>query len=139
MQISKQTKIVLAANPASAATTAVESSVIDTANALGVRFLGTIATQAADNTVKVQQGSLANGSDMADLAGTELVTTSNNDAFAVDVYKPTKRYVRAVVTRGTSTAAGAIFAEVYGVRTEPPTNGTTVVSESHVSPLEGTA
>lgn len=139
MQISKQTKIVLAASPAAAATTAVESAVVDTANALGVRFLGTIATQAAGNTVKVQQGDQANGSDMADLAGTGLVTAVNGDAFAVDVYKPSKRYVRAVVTRGTSTAAGAIFAEVYGVRTEPPTNGTTVISESHVSPLEGTA
>lgn len=135
----KDCKLVFGVAGATAATTAVTTGIIDTANFEGVAFFGRIATANAGNHVKVQQGDASNLSDAADLAGTQTVTGDDADSFLVDVFRPTKRYVRATITRTASTVTGDVYAVLYGPRKVPVTHGDTIDAEYHVSPAEGTA
>lgn len=135
----KGARLILARAASTAATTPITTDVIDTAGFEGIAFFGTIATQAAGNFVKVQQDVVVGMGGAADLEGTRLVTTANGDAFLVDVYQPRERFVQAVVTRGTSTVLGEIYAVLYDPRTEPVSHGSTVRTEYFVSPAEGTA
>lgn len=136
-QLFKDTKIVLAKVAQTSAGTAVESDVIDTANFEGVAFFGSVATHNAANTIKVQQGDASDGSDMTDLAGTATVAGTNGNSPMIDVYRPTKRYVRAVVTRsGANTATGDIYAVLYGARKTPVSHGSTIADAYAVSPEE---
>ena len=95
-------------------------------------------------SLKVQQGSLADGSDMADLAGslhTALADTDGNKCLVTDVYRPQKRYVRAVVTRGTANAViNGVIAIQYAPRLEPvATDATVKTTKTLISPDEGAA
>jgi hypothetical protein len=142
MNLSNEVKIRKVKAGQTSAGTAVESDVVDMQNYQGVVFAATIATANAGNFIKVQQGNLANGSDMQDLAGTKVIATDNAQLVWVDVYKPEKRYVRAVIIRaGTNTVTGDIIAQQYEGRVKPEVNvvATLVVGELHVSPEEGTA
>ena len=139
MNISKNVKLVLAKAASVAATSAVTTDVIDMQNFEGVAFFGSVAVVDAGNYVKVQQGALANMGDAADLEGTKLSPGDNGDSFFTDIYRPQKRYVQAVVTRGTSSALGDIYALLYTARKAPVTHGATIDAETHISPEEGTA
>lgn len=136
-QLFKDARVVLAKAGQASAGTAVESDVIDTANFEGVAFFGSIATQNATNTIKVQQGDESNLSDATDLAGTATAAGTNGNSPLIDVFRPTKRYVRAVVTRsGINTATGDIYAVLYGARKVPVAHGATIVPTFAVSPAE---
>ena len=101
-------------------------------------------TAAANNTLKVQQSNDSGGSpdDFTDLAGSAVgVGASDEDVYA-DVKNPQKRYVRAVLSRGTSTTSGDIWAVVYGLRSSAAAINTisgTQAGEQSNSPAEGTA
>jgi len=139
MNLSKNVKVVLAKAAAAAATTAVNSDIIDTAGYEGVLFVGSIGTANAGNYVKLQQGDNSSLTDGADLENTKVVPGDDGDSFMVDLYRPKDRYVRAVVTRGASTTVGDIYAILYGAHAKPTSHGSTIDSETHVSPDEGTA
>ena len=107
-----------------------------------VAAFGTLSSGAVTG-LKAQQGLQANLSDAADLAGTALAIadTDDNKLLVLDLFRPAKRYVRAVVTRGTADAViDGVVAIQYGTRVLPVTQDTTVAGiETHVSPAEGTA
>jgi hypothetical protein len=138
MELSKQAQLIRVAAGAADGTSAVVSSVVDMANFEGVIFFGNVATGAANNIVKAQQGMLANGSDMADLAGTANAITANNNQFLVDIRQPRERYVRVSLARGTTTVTGDMYALLYGPRIHPVVQPASVKLELHVSPAEGT-
>jgi hypothetical protein len=119
-----------------AATSDVDSDSVDMAGYNGVMFRAYFGTPAANNLIKVQQSS-DNGSadDWSDVAGTSVASGSSNTVF-VDVYRPTKRYVRIRALRGTSSTLESIWADRYDARSLPQTN---TVSETHLNPAEGTA
>lgn len=137
--LSSRVKIVMAKAGQATGTTDVDTDPVDMLGYEGVLFLGAIATDAANNSAKVQQGAAANLSDAADLANTSVNVAANGNSFAIDVYKPQKRYVRVKVLRGTTTVTGDVYALLYGGSTRPATHGSSVDTELHVSPLEGTA
>lgn len=140
MQLLKEVKITKVKAGQTSGTTAVVTDVIDMANFEGVVFVGSIATANAGNFVSVQQGMVADGSASADLLGTKVVTGDDADSFAVDVCKPTERYVKATITRTAATITGDVYAIQYGPRISPvASQGATIDAESHVSPAEGTA
>jgi hypothetical protein len=139
MNFSKDNKVVLAKAASAAATSAVNSDVIDMQGFEGVAFVGAIGTANAGNYAKVQQGAAANMSDAADLEGSKLVTGDDGDSFLSEIFRPKERYVRCVVTRGASTTIGEIYAILYGSKKKPVTHGSTIDAELHVSPDEGTA
>lgn len=120
-ELSQNSKIELVKAAQIAATSAIESDVVDMSGYDGVLFLTRFGTAAANNSVKVQQGEESNLSDAVDLEGSGVVSGADpsNEAIYVDVYKPNKRYVRLYVTRGTSSTLGEIWAIKYGPRKVP--------------------
>lgn len=124
--------------------TAVNSDIIDTADAEGVAFLvqmGAI-TAGGVQSLRLVHGDAANLSDAADVAGSNqtIAVASANTLFYVDVRKPTKRYVRLIVSRATQdSTVQSIAAIVYGARSQNPAQGANVSGEAHVSPVSGTA
>jgi hypothetical protein len=141
----KNIKITRAMNAIAAGTTNQNSSVIDMQGFEGVEFIAAFGalTATAVTGIKVQEGTLADGSDMADLLGSALAIadTGSNKLLVTDIYRPLKRYVRLVVTRGTANAViDGVTAIQYSSRVKPTTQDTTVAgSELWVSPAEGTA
>ena len=127
-----------------AGTSAINGSVIDTANAEGVLFLvrlGAITTGAV-TSIKVQHGNVSNLSDAADVAGTRqtIADTADDSIVYVDFKHPSKRYVRLVVSRATQNAViASAEAVLYGVRSQPVTQPAGTVGESFSDAVTGTA
>ena len=131
MELAQHIAISQAANAAAAATSAVESSIIDTANYDGVIFVTTVAVANAGNNVTLQHNTANATSGMAAIAGAAVVIAANNQQVAIAVHKPTKRFLRAVITRTASTATGGVHVILYRSRKAPDAAGITAL----VSPI----
>ncbi len=139
-QLSTAVQPLRVSNAVAAGTTDVNTTVVDTANSDGVRFTVLFGTLTSSQTtfVKLQGGSLANGSDMADLldstTGTVIKTANLADADSnkiavIEVYKPKVRYVRAVIDRGTANAViDGATAQLILNNPLPYTSNTTTVA-----------
>lgn len=144
--LSKHTKLTRVSNAVAAGTTDVNGAVIDMQNFEGCLFtvpFGAI-TAGAVTSIKAQQGDAANLSDAADLAGTAVTVADDDDnqVFFLDIYRPTKRYIRVVVDRGTQNAViDGILALQYGPRKLPTVHDASTIGggEVHAGPAEGTA
>lgn len=130
-----------------AGTTDVESDSVDMAGFDAVLFFTTFGelTADAETVIKVQQ-SADDGDDdaFADLEDTGIVVADDDDGqtFGVEIIRPTERYLRCVVERGTANAVvGAIYALQYAGSRGPVENTVvdTATFESHNGPAEGTA
>lgn len=136
-------KVTKVADHTTAGTTDVETSILDMAGFEWIVFITSFGTAAADNLIKVQQDDANASGGMADLLGTGLVTgaSPSNEDVKAEVYRPTKRYVRAIAVVDTSSTVESIWAIQGGARILPVTNSTsgTDVAETTVSPAEGTA
>jgi hypothetical protein len=146
MNLSKSAKVTRALNSVAAGTTNQNGSVIDMAGFEGVQFIALFGALTATQvtSLKVQQGDLADGSDMADLEGslhTALADADGNNCLVTDVFRPQKRYVRPVVTRGTANAViDGVVALQYSARTQPVVKDATVKAiKTIISPEEGVA
>lgn len=146
MNLSKNVKITQAITPTAggAGTTDINGATLDMAGFEGVLMVVTFGaiTAGAVTSIKAQQGNQSDLSDAADLAGTAqaIADTDDDKVFYIDLYRPEKRYVRLVVDRGTQNAVVASAEYIqYGAHKKPPTHGTGVSGETHVSPAEGTA
>lgn len=117
-------KIVRVSNAQAAGVGAVNGTAVDMQGYDGVLFLvafGAIVAGAV-TSVKAQQGAVSDGSDAADLAGTGITVADDQDnkIAALDVYRPTGRYVRPVVSRATQNATiDSITAILYNGRSKP--------------------
>lgn len=104
--------------------------------------MGTIVSGGVQS-VKIQQGNLADGSDMADLAGTkiDIPDTASNKCVQSDVYRLSKAYWRYVISRATQNSeVDFVLVDIYGQRLLPTELDSTVVAkEKFASPAEGTA
>lgn len=147
MNIGTSIKHERVSNAVAAGTTNVNTTVIDRAGFAGVKWTlswGAItATGVAQ--AKIQEGTLADGSDMADLAGSKTTaltpSTDDNKTTVVDLYTLTKRYVRLVILRGTANAVvDSVQAELYGPGFQAVTNDATIKELwTLIGPAEGTA
>lgn len=153
MNLSKEVRISQAITPTdgAAGTADIAGAILDMQGFEGVLMLVTFGaiTAGAVTSIKAQQGNAADMSDAADLADTGQVIAATDDdkTFFIDLYRPTKRYVRLYVDRGTQNAvvAEALYLQ-YGARVKPVTHGLMDTSppayisgELHISPAEGTA
>ena len=134
--------IAVAASARAAGQTAINGAALDMQGyegAVAIIEMGTIAATAV-TSIKWQQSDTS--ADFSDLEGTGIAIAADDDdeIFVSELYKPTKRYVRAVVERGTANAAlrAATYVQ-YKARTAPVVQGTGVTSEVNVGPAEGTA
>ena len=137
--LTKNCKVTRVKAESASAGTAVNTDSVDMSGYEGVVFIGCMVTAHASNFVNLAQSS--DDSTFDDLAGTKVTPGTSGNMFMVDLYKPSDRYVRLEVDRGgANTVVGEIVAIQYGpTRKAPVTHGTTVDSEVHVSPAEGTA
>lgn len=129
-------------NSSTAATSTVNSSSVDMAGYENALFFGRFGTPAANNTIKIQQSDDNGGSDdWTDLAGSQVVPGASDENVYVDVIRATKRYVRAVFLRGTSTTLSDLWCVRYGARNLPVNNriAGTCAGKIIGSAAEGTA
>lgn len=106
---------------------------------VGILQAGAITDGAT--SIKAMGGNLPDGSDLADLAGTNTPVTTGLDA-VLDIYRPQFRYIRFVAVRGGSSGAviNGITAIQYGAKLMPPAQDATVANVNLViSPQYGTA
>lgn len=124
-----------------AGTSAVESDVIDMQGYDRCVFFGTIATSNAGNYMNIQSGTDATVTDAADLAGTKVTAAYAASVVWCEIVRPAERYLRAVITRGSSTATGDLYCYQYGATAKQVSNLTTnvIIGEVHIDPTEGTA
>jgi hypothetical protein len=145
MNLSQNVKVVSALDYASGASDR-NGATLDMQGYEGVLMIVKLAAVATGATVsiKAQQGTKSDASDMADLAGTGVTVADDDDnqVFMIDLYRPAERYVRLVVDNdGTNASAQAAVYVQYGAAKRPVSNNVTdaVTTELHVSPAEGTA
>lgn len=137
MHLNDSTRVLLSSGAAAAGTTAINGAVIDTATFNGLRGLLVLGdvTDTAVISLKYQSGTLADGSDMADVTGatvsfTATATSADSKVITLEVVKPVKRYGRFVVTRGTANAAVlGLISELYGTYLTPVTGGDVIASK----------
>jgi len=146
MNLSKRVKVTRVLNSVAAGQTDQNGSVIDMSGFEGIQFVALFGALTATQvtSLEVQQGNLADGSDMADLEGslhTALADADGNKCLVTDIFRPQKRYVRAVMTRGTANAViDGVIALQYSARVQPVTNDATVkAAKLLISPDEGQA
>jgi len=125
-----------------AASNITDATIVDMQGYEGVVFVTDIGTANAGNYLKAEQGAESDLSDAADIAGSKVIAAANGDVVALDLAKPSARYVRPVVVRGASTTCGPIYAIQYGAKATSAVDNnvaSSIVSETHVSPSTGTA
>lgn len=123
-------------------TTAVTSDAVDMQNYEGVLIFSSFGTAAAGNTVKLQQSDDDGDADAySDLEGTSVSSGTSDEDVWIDCYKPSKRYLKAVFARGTSSTLESVWAIRYDARTLAVSNvvSGTIIGEKFVTPAEGTA
>ncbi len=108
----------------------------------GCLFLTSLGTPAADNIMKAQQSDDDAATDAySDLLDSGVpVGASDEDQF-IDIREPAKRYLKAVITRGTSTTVENLWAILYRGRELPFSNvlAGTINGVQLNRPAEGTA
>jgi len=116
--------------------TAINSASVDMQGWEGVLFVAAFATANAGNSANLAQSS--DDATFNDLEGTKQTPAGNGDLIAIDLYQPTKRYVRLEVDRS---GANTVIETVYAIRYRGRKGRQVSVAtqEIHVSPNEGTA
>ena len=145
MQLGTMSKTTRVSNAVAAGTTDINSTGIDMQNFEGVAFevlFGAI-TAGAVTSIKLQQSDDDGSSDAySDLEGSAVTVADDDDnqVFIAEVYRPRKRWVRAVVDRATQNAVvDGIVARQYSPRQLPVSQPPTTTQEVNISPAEGTA
>lgn len=125
-----------------AGTSEITGTVVDLSGYQGCLFVvqfGPIVAGAV-TSIKVQQDDAAAMAAAADLAdtGQTVADTDDNTVRFVDVKRPSKDFLRLVVSRGTQAATCAAMAYLYAGRQFPTAHGAGVTGEVHDAPVEGT-
>jgi hypothetical protein len=144
-QFSSDVKITKVADATAAGQTAVNSTGVDMAGYDSVAFLvnAGVITAGGVQSINLAQGTTLGGS-YADLAGSGVTIADDDDnqAFWVEVVRPSKGFVRLEIARATQDSAfGPIWAFQYRSSARPQVNNVTdtITGELHVSPAEGAA
>ncbi|TXH43404.1 MAG: hypothetical protein E6Q97_34085 [Desulfurellales bacterium] len=137
---SKGMKITKISPTVATGTTTITPTHVDMRGFMGVIFLISFGSSAADIGAKIQQGLLSDDSDMADLAGSLTLLDGTKKQLVIDVKGPSDTYVRPSIQRTTTTTIESVWAIQYGPRDLPIDN---VAADQVVKlledALEGTA
>jgi hypothetical protein len=143
--LSSDIKIDKFADASAAGVTAVNSAGVDMQGYESVLFLvnaGAITAGGVQSINAVQSDTV--GGSYADLAGTkvEIADDDDNQAFWVEMARPSKRFVRLEIARATQNSAfGPIWAFRFRPGEKPQNNNVAdiITGELHISPAEGAA
>lgn len=125
-------------NAAVAGTSALTTDTIDMAGWTGVVFVAKLGDVTADSVLGFaahdSDEASANFDDLEDpLAYTAAAADADNKLLVLDVCRPTRRYVRAVLTRADQNAVvDGIWAIKYGPLEAPVTQGATVLASGTI-------
>ncbi len=144
--ISGLVKLIKVKDHSTAATSAVNSDGVDMwqdGGYDGVLFLTSFGTPAVDNTINAAQSD-DDGSvdDYTDLEASKTVPGASDEDAYLEIFRPTKRWVRCEAARGTSSTLESIWALLYGPRDSRKVTNVvsgTITGKSLISPAEGTA
>lgn len=123
-----------------AGTSAINGASVDMANFEGVVATVSIGAIVSGAVTSLKWQESADNSTWTDLAGTAqtIADTDDDTTRYTAIHKPSKRYLRLVISRATQNATiGAVTYAQYGGRTLPVTQ--TLTGESFVAPAAGTA
>lgn len=116
---------------------ATAGSILDMAGYEGVLFIAKLGdvTDTSVVTLQAQHNDANSTSGMATLAGsatfTAGATSADDNLLVLEVYRPTKRYIRPLLTSATANAVkNGIIAVRYGPRCKPVTQGATVLASA---------
>jgi|SRR5579859_2640482 len=119
--LSNAFNLVRVSNAVAAGVTAINCTHVDMEGWDGVVFICLLnaLTATQQTNLAAQNGSQSNDSDQALITGAQTPNAADadsNKALVLDVYRPQKRYVRAVVNRGTANAVidGVIALQYQG-------------------------
>lgn len=124
--------------PAAAGTSALNGTGVDMSGYDGVRFIYAIGALTAGQVtlLKAQGSTVSISASMADITGATTAAMADGDSdklLILDVYRPTARYIRPVLSRATQNAVVDIgVAELYRVKKQPVTADTTVAAQAIV-------
>lgn len=129
--LSDAVKTTRVSNAVAAGTTDVECTSVDMAGFDAVRFVASFGTLTASQVTTVKAQESADNSTFTDITGAASAAFDDGDdnlIAIVDVIRPTKRYVRLVIDRGTANAVvDCVLAEQYQARSEPVTQSASVI------------
>ena len=145
-QLARNTKATLVKTTVVAGTSNIQSDAVDMANFEGVVFyisMGAITATAVTSANVQQSSTAALAGTETDILGSKITIADDDDnqMAIIDVYRPSKRYVNAIVLRATANSViNSIIAVQYGAGRLPATNDTTTVIDALtlISPAEGT-
>jgi len=144
--ISGITKLIKIKDHSAAGTSPITSSAIDMdqdGGYDGALIFTSFGTPATNNVMKAQQSDDDGSSDAySDLLGSQTIPGASDEDVWIEVFRPTKRYLKVIATPGTSSTVESIWALLYGARdTNNVTNQVTgtIIGTQLISPAEGTA
>lgn len=140
MNLSKNVKITKLIATTTAGTTTLTGTV-DMSGYDGVLFVGSMGTADVTNGAKAGGGAASNGSDAQDYAGSKILSDGTGKSFALDVYRPTDRYVTVSQIRAVSTTSDGVWAIQYQSNSGPISNtvASAQVAGLVADPVYGTA
>ncbi len=144
INLSEDVKVVRVMDAVAAGTSNQTGTTIDTADYDGCMFVAAFGTLSAGavTSLKAQGGAKSDGSDAADLAGTNtaIPQSDSNGCVLLDIFRPQQRYLTPVVLRGTGNAViDGVFAILYRGRNKPVALDATVAARTVLaSPAPGT-
>lgn len=142
LSLCKEAKFTRVSDAVAAGTTDVNCTSVDMSGFDAVAFVaafGTI-TSSAVTSIKVQGSS--DNSTFVDLEGTSVTVADDDDnqLFIAEVLRPSYRYIRLVIDRGTANAViDSVTAIQHTPRYAPVTQPATTTVEVNVAPAAGTA
>ncbi len=142
--LNRDIKVTRIANASAAGTSAVNSASINMAGFDSVMFITEFGAITSGGVQSVNIATSSNNSDWNDLLATSItVADDDGDKITVhDIVKPLEQYLRVEVAKATqNSVVEGILAIQYNARKKPADDdsSTVVDSETHVSPIEGTA
>lgn len=141
MNLLHNVKITKIQDHTTAASTDVESDIVDMAGYEGVVFVTSFGTAAAGNLCKVKGNTVGTTVGITDLAGTATAPGASDEDVAIDVFRPQYRYLSFTAIRDVSSTVESMWAIQYGAKHPPVTNTVsgTLLSKSVFEPAAGTA
>jgi hypothetical protein len=120
-------------------TSTITGTALDMAGFEGALFIVRLGSPATNNNLRVSQCDTVGGS-YADLTGTLVGNHATDNPLIVDVYRPLERFLKYVVTRGTTTTIDSVVIVQYGAKgMRPVSQPSGTQSETFYHPVEGTA
>jgi len=137
IHLSENVKITTVAAVATGTST-ITGSALDMTGYGGAIFVVRLGAPATNNSVKIQQCDTSGGT-YADLTGTSVGSHATDNPLIIDIKNTDEKFLKYVVTRGTTSTIDIVTIIQYGPQTRPVTQPSGTQIERWNAPAEGTA